>query len=618
MNFFCTRLALVILSLFLVSTQVCAGTLDDYYLQQFGEQVNSTALQKAVLLPTSVTPGMAHCGTPLKHGLQRDWKKLEAATQKVLAKQMASPTLSGESTYLSPSGKFKIHYTTSGTDAVPSTNWVHTVAQTFDDVASSYAALGWRPAPTVSSGPYDVYLRELSTQGLYGQTSNLYDSNDHIIFLASQGFQYSAPSYMEIDNNFTDSIYSPYSAIKSLEVTAAHEYHHAIQYGYNYYFNIWYAEATSTWMEDELYNDVNQSYNYIDAWFENSTYSLDYWPVYASPTTTGAGYGRWIFNRYLSEKHDTTLIRSVWEGIAGLSSPDGYSDIPMIPVLESVISSTYAGSLGDDFFGFSKRVYTRDWTTHTSEIDLIPVFSPVAEYSVSTFNSSSSNVTPSVTLPGYSFAYYSIKPSSSMASLTVNVYRPSGIKSAMFKNGSEITAAANGTSYTVSGLGTSDELILLLANTTSQNAQQANFSTNGSLVLLSGSGTPEAPQIPLVYGSSNHCFIATAAYGSYLHPQVRLLRNFRDEYLLTNAPGRSFVALYYHYSPPLADIIARHPVLRGLTRLALTPLVITVAHPLGSASALFLLAAGLLLSYRRRIKNIHFNAGKSISCPAKS
>jgi subtilisin family serine protease len=72
--------------------------------------------------------------------------------------------------------------------------------------------------------------------------------------------------------------------------------------------------------------------------------------------------------------------------------------------------------------------------------------------------------------------------------------------------------------------------------------------------------------------SDNRCFIATAAYGSPLHPRVAALRSFRDRYLLTNSPGRWFVAVYYRYSPPLARLIAGHDIVRAWTRIVLYPL----------------------------------------------
>ena len=50
-------------------------------------------------------------------------------------------------------------------------------------------------------------------------------------------------------------------------------------------------------------------------------------------------------------------------------------------------------------------------------------------------------------------------------------------------------------------------------------------------------------------GGGGGCYIATMVYGSYDHPQVMVLRGFRDEVLQQNPFGRAFVKFYYRYSP---------------------------------------------------------------------
>lgn len=608
------QIVIVLVSILAFGLPGYAGQLDDYYLAAFSQQPGS-ALEKAVLSQTTVTGDAAHCGTPLKHGLSRDWNKLETTTQKVLAKQLAAPTLSGpEQTLPSNSGRFLIHYTTSNGDAVPSLSWVQTVAQTFDDVAAAYLASNWRLAPTVNGIPYDVYLRNLAPSGLYGQTTAPLST----FALPSPGFANAYASYMEIDNDFSESLYTnskggPYTPLQSLQITAAHEYHHAIQYGYNYYFDIWYAEATSTWFEDEVYPTVNQNYSYIAAWFQNSTRQLDL-AVDSSALSTGAGYGRWIFNRYLAENHTTTVVRRFWEALAPIAPTNG-QDIPMAPVIDSVLSSnTYNSSLSADFFGFTKRVYMRNWPTTANitvaDIDLIPTYSPVASYSSYPVNSGTAP-TPSVVLPHYSFAYYKFSPSAGApASLTLTINGTSGIKATAFikSSGGSITeypfTTVNGTSVTIPGFGSSSEVVLLVANTSTLDGHNANFSTDGSFQAVT-EPTSSIPQTSSSGGGG--CFIATAAYGSYLHPQVQLLRNFRDRHLLTNAPGRAFVALYYRLSPPLADVIAHHAVLRGITRLALTPIIFAVVYPLISAVFLFLFIGGAVIFRLRRKKNARLN-----------
>ncbi len=75
-------------------------------------------------------------------------------------------------------------------------------------------------------------------------------------------------------------------------------------------------------------------------------------------------------------------------------------------------------------------------------------------------------------------------------------------------------------------------------------------------------------------GSGGGCFIATAVYGSYEAPFVIILRQFRDQYLLTNEPGRWFVGQYYQYSPPAAEWIRNRETIKSIIRLMLYPLVV--------------------------------------------
>jgi hypothetical protein len=104
------------------------------------------------------------------------------------------------------------------------------------------------------------------------------------------------------------------------------------------------------------------------------------------------------------------------------------------------------------------------------------------------------------------------------------------------------------------------------------------------------------------------CFIATAAFGSSMAPQVELLRQFRNHFLLPYSTGRKFVRLYYQYSPPFADYIAKHDFLRTVTRTLLWPIVF--AAKLISVIGLggFLLVSNLIivlagfLYFRRRQK----------------
>jgi hypothetical protein len=93
---------------------------------------------------------------------------------------------------------------------------------------------------------------------------------------------------------------------------------------------------------------------------------------------------------------------------------------------------------------------------------------------------------------------------------------------------------------------------------------------------IAGSG--DSPPMPMgALGSESKadvsCFIATAAYGSSMAPHVKVLREFRDRILLNNSVGKTFVEVYYKYSPSMADFIAEHTYLRAIVRVSLLPIV---------------------------------------------
>ncbi len=92
--------------------------------------------------------------------------------------------------------------------------------------------------------------------------------------------------------------------------------------------------------------------------------------------------------------------------------------------------------------------------------------------------------------------------------------------------------------------------------------------------ILVQSGPPPAepappPAEPAPAPSSEEgggCFIATAAYGTATAQEIDILREFRDDFLLSNGLGAEFVSFYYKTSPPIAGFISQHEVLRTIVR----------------------------------------------------
>lgn len=114
----------------------------------------------------------------------------------------------------------------------------------------------------------------------------------------------------------------------------------------------------------------------------------------------------------------------------------------------------------------------------------------------------------------------------------------------------------------------------------------------GSSTPPPGGVTPPEP--------GDHCFVATAACGGDLHPMVRTLRAFRDEYLAPWAGGRAFISAYYTYGPYFAHAIAQHPVAKTCAYIALLPLTGLAAlllwSPLGGFAILLALCGIFCIS----------------------
>jgi len=108
---------------------------------------------------------------------------------------------------------------------------------------------------------------------------------------------------------------------------------------------------------------------------------------------------------------------------------------------------------------------------------------------------------------------------------------------------------------------------------------QAPTSTTHVRIRLYGTGWSDGEVVRFddigfwVPASGSYCFIATAAYGTPMAEEIGILRQFRDEYLLTNPMGNALVDLYYRVSPPIAEFITAHPSLKPIVRTGLVPAV---------------------------------------------
>ena len=197
-----------------------------------------------------------------------------------------------------------VHYVSrSGNKDNATAAYVQQVSQTMEHVWDQETrVMGYKtPLGDTSAGTVDnpdtrldVYLADLYPSGLYGYCVPDGSSNGRHL-----------PAYCVLDNNYAFYGIAPLSALR---VTAAHEFFHAVQFAYDVAEDAWFMEGTATWMEDEVYDAINDNVQFL-------AYSPIRYP-WAPADLTGDfhRYGSWILFKFASEYlHDPGIVRRSWE-----------------------------------------------------------------------------------------------------------------------------------------------------------------------------------------------------------------------------------------------------------------------------------------------------------------
>ena len=305
------------------------------------------------------------CGFRLNAHLRSRWQDFSAAQKVLLQSFFFRPAL--PYSHVGLSGRFRIHYDTTGTDAVPSEDsdlsgvpdYVEAMADIFDYVYSvEVTQLGFLPPPNDlgQDGPeWDVYLQNVPNY--YGWTTleQRISQNPDVW-----------TSYIVLNINFAKTYTKSPEAER---VTAAHEFFHMIQLGYNFRDEeVYFMELSSTWMEDKVYDDINDYYQYLGIQYNKSV--LGFFDRTNVPFTEEDGwheYGLSIWLHFL-EKHfyDTQIVQTIW---------DRFVASPAIEATDIVLrqkGNTFEEALSV-FYGWNYMTGTRaDTSLFYSEGDAYP------------------------------------------------------------------------------------------------------------------------------------------------------------------------------------------------------------------------------------------------------
>ena len=252
--------------------------------------------------------GLAVCGTPHLVQAMSAAPSLSADFQARLGK-LVKDRPDAQHNILSPSGRFRVHYDTEGRHAVSPTDddangipdYIDLTMTVLDSTwVLEIEQLGYNPPPSDNGlgggDEYDAYVIELN--GSYYGFAHPESAGAVTTY-----------SYLEIDNNFTDLGYKQTRGLDALRVTIAHEFHHAIQFGYYATFDgSWWQESTSTWMEEVAYPHIDDYLQYLTYFLGEPQRALNS-GIYGSLHT----YGSAIFSHFLDQRYSRELNRLIWE-----------------------------------------------------------------------------------------------------------------------------------------------------------------------------------------------------------------------------------------------------------------------------------------------------------------